>query len=129
MQIIEGQCCGRCVKTKCKFNGALYAVGETWKSPDDCVMFECVEGVSFKSLLFSVQRILPEIESITDIIIQFWCESIHDDVDGIFCYTIGNHLCQSFPSSNNYIIVVYTPESLPVVNIEVVVHQLTTLRI
>lgn len=46
MQIIEGQCCGRCVKTKCKFNGAMYAVGETWKSADDCVMFECVQEVS-----------------------------------------------------------------------------------
>lgn len=46
MQIIEGQCCGRCVKTKCKFNGAMYAVGETWKSADDCVMFECIQEVS-----------------------------------------------------------------------------------
>lgn len=46
MELIEGQCCGRCVKTKCKFNGAMYAVGETWKSPDDCVMFECIKGVS-----------------------------------------------------------------------------------
>lgn len=45
MQTIEGQCCGRCVKTKCKFNGAMYAVGDTWKSPDDCVMFECVKEV------------------------------------------------------------------------------------
>lgn len=47
MQTIEGQCCGRCVKTKCKFNGAMYAVGDTWKSPDDCVMFECVDAVGF----------------------------------------------------------------------------------
>lgn len=45
MQSIPGQCCGQCVKTKCKFNNQLHGVGETWKSPDNCVMFECIRKV------------------------------------------------------------------------------------
>ncbi|XP_059618869.1 uncharacterized protein LOC132263226 [Phlebotomus argentipes] len=41
LKLIPGQCCGQCVQTKCKFNDTLYNVGETWKSEDRCVLYEC----------------------------------------------------------------------------------------
>ncbi|GAB0094395.1 Multicopper oxidase [Sergentomyia squamirostris] len=43
LKLIPGQCCGQCVQTKCKFNDTLYDVGETWKSEDRCVLYECTK--------------------------------------------------------------------------------------
>lgn len=37
----KNQCCGECVATKCSHNGRLYKIGETWKSSDNCTIYEC----------------------------------------------------------------------------------------
>ncbi|XP_067620744.1 uncharacterized protein Mco1 [Eurosta solidaginis] len=36
-----GSCCGECVRTKCRFNDTIHNLGQTWHSPDGCIMYEC----------------------------------------------------------------------------------------
>lgn len=37
------ECCGKCVQTKCLMENNLHALGDQWKSADNCTTFKCIE--------------------------------------------------------------------------------------
>lgn len=38
-----GSCCGECIKAFCYDNEKKFNPGETWKSPDNCTINECID--------------------------------------------------------------------------------------
>lgn len=54
--IASGQCCGHCEQRKCKYDGEVYTVGETWKSPDNCTFYECTRNTEMNTINVSSYR-------------------------------------------------------------------------
>lgn len=55
----EGQCCGKCVRSACQLDTKFYHVGESWKSEDNCTIYECSITESGFYQISSFQKSCP----------------------------------------------------------------------
>ncbi|XP_310270.3 uncharacterized protein LOC1271472 [Anopheles gambiae] len=49
-QLSEQHCCPQCVQSQCKFNDQFYREGQSWASPDGCLVYRCVKENGFLSI-------------------------------------------------------------------------------
>lgn len=63
LEIPKGQCCGKCVQTKCVLDGVTYNPGQTWPEPgNNCTQYSCVK-VNNLYLISKSEETCPSIES------------------------------------------------------------------
>lgn len=55
----DGKCCGKCVRSGCQLTTKYYQVGESWKSDDNCTIFECSITESGFYQISSFQKSCP----------------------------------------------------------------------
>lgn len=56
-------CCGKCIHSGCQLERKFYQVGESWKSEDNCTIYECSITESGLYQISSFQKSCPTIEN------------------------------------------------------------------
>ncbi|XP_035891289.1 laccase abr2 isoform X1 [Anopheles stephensi] len=49
-QISHQHCCPQCVQARCKFDDQFYREGQSWASPDGCLLYRCAKDGGFLSI-------------------------------------------------------------------------------
>uniref|UniRef100_A0A182VY04 Uncharacterized protein n=1 Tax=Anopheles minimus TaxID=112268 RepID=A0A182VY04_9DIPT len=58
-QITNQHCCPQCVQAQCKFDDQFYREGESWASPDGCLLYRCIKESGFLSISSSRKQCPP----------------------------------------------------------------------
>lgn len=62
LEIPKGECCGKCIQTKCIVDGVLYNPGQTWFEPgNNCTHYSCVKTGNLY-LVSKSEETCPDIE-------------------------------------------------------------------
>lgn len=62
-RIVPGECCGQCIPGICfDQSGRKFNVGETWKSPDNCTINECIDD-GREIVITSYQKTCPKLQN------------------------------------------------------------------
>uniref|UniRef100_A0A182N4J6 Multicopper oxidase n=1 Tax=Anopheles dirus TaxID=7168 RepID=A0A182N4J6_9DIPT len=58
-QISQQHCCPQCVQARCKFDEQFYREGQTWTSPDGCLLYRCATENGFLAISSSRKQCPP----------------------------------------------------------------------
>mgnify|MGYP006365448171 CR=1 FL=1 len=75
-QKVKNQCCGQCVSRFCvDEKGIKFKPGDTWKSPDNCTINECIDDET-EFRVISYQKTCPKLQNcpISSIEIRDCCQ-------------------------------------------------------
>uniref|UniRef100_A0A182JMG1 Multicopper oxidase n=1 Tax=Anopheles atroparvus TaxID=41427 RepID=A0A182JMG1_ANOAO len=61
-QLSDNHCCPQCVQARCKFDERFYREGESWESPDGCVVYRCAKEDGFLAISSSRKQ-CPVVDS------------------------------------------------------------------
>uniref|UniRef100_A0A182Q0P9 Uncharacterized protein n=1 Tax=Anopheles farauti TaxID=69004 RepID=A0A182Q0P9_9DIPT len=74
-QLSRQHCCPQCVQARCKFDEQFYREGQSWESPDGCLLYRCARESGFLAIS-SIRKQCPPLRAgcpETDVVVRDCC--------------------------------------------------------